>query len=210
MRLLQYNNDSDFSLTEVFESEIPKYAILSHRWEAEEVTFDNLMDDTGKTKTDYKKIRFCGEQARRDRIQYFWVDTCYINKTNNTKLTEAMNSMFRWYRDAAKCYIYLSDVLEPASVTDDNIRLLLPWEPAFRASKWFTRGWALQELLAPTSVEFFSRYGKRLGDKKTLKQQIHEITYLKKPLCLNSESTSDCHGRKIETLRAEKTRRIHC
>ncbi|KAH7308785.1 WD40-repeat-containing domain protein [Rhexocercosporidium sp. MPI-PUGE-AT-0058] len=177
MRLLQYNSDGDFSLTEFFESDIPKkYAILSHRWEAEEVTFDNLIDGTGKTKAGYKKIRFCGEQARRDRIQYFWVDTCCIDKTNNTELAEAINSMFRWYRDAAKCYVYLSDVLEPASVTDDNFHLLLPWEQAFRASKWFTRGWTLQELLAPTSVEFFSRHGKRLGDKKTLKQQIHEIT----------------------------------
>ncbi|KAH9203227.1 hypothetical protein DL95DRAFT_350087 [Leptodontidium sp. 2 PMI_412] len=176
MRLLQYNNDGDFSLTQVFESEIPTYAMLSHRWEVEEVTFDDLMDGTGKTKAGYKKIRFCGEQARRDRIQYFWVDTCCIDKTNNTELAEAINSMFRWYRDAAKCYVYLSDVLESVSVTDDNFHLLLPWEPAFRASKWFTRGWTLQELLAPTSVEFFSRHDKRLGDKKTLQQQIHEIT----------------------------------
>ncbi|PVH69914.1 HET-domain-containing protein [Cadophora sp. DSE1049] len=176
MRLLHYNNDSDVSLTEVFESETPHYAILSHRWEAEEVTFDNLMDGTGTAKAGYEKIRFCGEQARRDRIQYFWVDTCCIDKRNNTELAEAINSMFRWYRDAAKCYVYLSDVLEPAAITDDNFHLLLPWVPAFRASKWFTRGWTLQELLAPTSVEFFSRHGKRLGDKKSLKQQIHEIT----------------------------------
>jgi hypothetical protein len=139
MRLLQYNNGSDFSLTEFFESDIPKYAILSHRWEAEEVTFKDLMEGTGKNKAGYKKIRFCGEQAGRDRIQYFWVDTYYIDKTNNTELAEAINSMFRWYRDTAKCYVYLSDVPGSTSNTDNNSHLL-PWEPAFRESKWFTRG----------------------------------------------------------------------
>ena len=83
--------------------------------------------------------------------------------------------MFRWYRDAAKCYVYLSDVPGFTSNADNNSHLL-PWEPAFRESKWFTRGWTLQELLAPTSVEFFSRHDKRLGDKRSLKRQIHEIT----------------------------------
>ena len=168
MRLLQHNSDGDFSLTEFFESDLPKYAILSHTWEAEEVTFSDLMDGTGEDKAGYKKIRFCGEQAGRDRMQYFWVDTCCIDKTNNTELAEAINSTFRWYRDAAKCYVYLSDVPGSTSDTDNNSHLL-PWELAFRESKWFTRGWTLQELLAPTSVEFFSRHSKPLGDKRTLK-----------------------------------------
>lgn len=80
--------------------------------------------------------------------------------------------MFRWYRNAAKCYVYLSDVS-----TDKHSRISdLLWEPAFRRSRWFTRGWTLQELLAPKSVEFFSRDGKRLGNKDLLEQQIHEIT----------------------------------
>lgn len=83
MRLLQYNNDGDFSLTEFFEGDIPeKYAILSHRWGAEEVTFKDLTDGTSKGKAGYSKIVFCGEQARRDGLQYFWVDTCYIGKSN--------------------------------------------------------------------------------------------------------------------------------
>jgi hypothetical protein len=175
MRFLERKNDGEFSLTEDLGDNIPRYAILSHRWEEEEVTFKDLMDGTGKNKAGYMKIRFCGEQASRDLIQYFWVDTCCIDKTNNTELAEAINSMFHWYRDAAKCYVYLSDV--PGSTSDiDNNFHLLPWELAFRESKWFTRGWTLQELLAPTLVEFFSRYGKPLGDKRTLKRQIHEIT----------------------------------
>jgi hypothetical protein len=80
--------------------------------------------------------------------------------------------MFRWYQNAAKCYVYLSDV----SIGKDSAPSDFLWEPAFRKSRWFTRGWTLQELLAPRSVEFFSREGKRLGNKYSLEQQIHEIT----------------------------------
>jgi hypothetical protein len=83
--------------------------------------------------------------------------------------------MFRWYRNAAQCYVYLSDV----SAGDCNQNGQFPpfsWESAFRASTWFTRCWTLQELLAPDSVEFFSRVGKRLGDKKSLERQVHETT----------------------------------
>ncbi|CZR62467.1 uncharacterized protein PAC_12364 [Phialocephala subalpina] len=84
---------------------------LLERNSAEEVTFRDLMDGTGKSKASYSKIQFCGDAASRDGLQYFWIDTCYIDKSNNTKLAEAINSMFRWYRNAAKCYVYLSVVL---------------------------------------------------------------------------------------------------
>ena len=178
MRLLECNSAGELSLTEdiIDDDKIPPYAILSHTWkEGEEVTFQELIDGTGKGKPGYEKIRFCGEQAKRDGLQYFWVDTCCINRSNNTELSEAINSMFRWYRSATRCYIYLSDVSSP--VFDTNNQLSdLPFESAFRASRWFTRGWTLQELLAPSSVEFFSREGNRLGDKRSLQQQIHEIT----------------------------------
>jgi hypothetical protein len=80
MRLLQHNNDGDFSPTEDLGDNIPQYATLSHRWEAEEVTFKDMMDGTGRNKASHEKIRFCGEQAGRDRIQYFWVDICRIDK----------------------------------------------------------------------------------------------------------------------------------
>ena len=72
--------------------------------------FKDLINGTGKSKASYSKIQFCGEQARRDGLQYFWVDTCCIDKSNSTELAEAINSMFRWYRDATRCYVYLSDV----------------------------------------------------------------------------------------------------
>ena len=176
MRLLAYNNDGEFSLTQFFGNDIPdQYAILSHRWGPEEVTVADLMDGTGKGMAGYSKIRFCGEQARRDGLQYFWVDTCCIDKSNAVELQEAITSMFRWYRDAAKCYVYMSDV-PTAKRKRSASQSEFAWESAFRASRWFTRGWTLQELLAPSSVEFFSQEGNRLGDKKSLERQIHEIT----------------------------------
>ncbi|KAN0120109.1 hypothetical protein V8E51_002317 [Hyaloscypha variabilis] len=181
MRLLKSIDGGEFSLTEDLHDNIPDYAILSHTWGAdiEEVTLQDLMNGTGRDKSGYKKICFCGEQARRDGLQYFWVDTCCIDKANSTELAEAINSMFRWYRKAAKCYVYLSDVS-----TNDHDQFdpsLQSWQSAFEKSRWFTRGWTLQELIAPLSVEFFCSNGKRLGDKKSLERQLHEITGITAP-----------------------------
>jgi Heterokaryon incompatibility protein (HET) len=175
MRLLEANADGRFKLTSFFDNETPCYAILSHTWDTDnnqEVTYQDLINGLGSGKRGYRKIQFCGEQAKRDGLRYFWVDSCCINKENFTELSTAINSMFRWYRDAAKCYVYLSDI----STGKHSQSSELLWELAVRRSKWFTRGWTLQELLAPQSVEFFSRDGKRLGDKKSLKEQIHEAT----------------------------------
>ena len=183
MRLVERNSASEFSLTKDFVGDdVPRYAILSHTWgpDTEEVTFKDLIDGTGKHKNGYDKIRFCGKQAKSDGLQYFWVDTCCINKSNNTELSEAINSMFRWYQNAVKCYVYLSDVSTAKRKASDRVSEFT-WESAFRANRWFTRGWTLQELLGPSSVEFFSREGKRLGDKRTLERQIHEITGIAVP-----------------------------
>jgi hypothetical protein len=189
MRLLQRNDAGAFSLTEVGNDTIPPYAILSHTWvEDQEVTLRDVEDGTGKSKTGYDKLRFCAEQAKRDGLQYFWVDTCCIDKSNHAEVSQEINAMFRRYREAQRCYVYLSDVSaikwkESARSSDR------PWEHAFRASRWFTRGWTLQELLAPRSVEFFSLEGQRLGDKDSVERQIHEITGIPRtalqgaPLC---------------------------
>ena len=179
MRLLQRSDTGEFSLTKNFgcDEAIPPYAILSHTWGAdtEEVTFDDLTNGTGKNKAGYEKIQFCGEQARQDNLQYFWIDTCCINKANKAELSRAIKSMFRWYRDAARCYVYLSDVSNPLLGTDEEATPP-PWTSDFQKSRWFTRGWTLQELLAPSTVEFFSREQRKLGDKTSLAQQVHEIT----------------------------------
>ena len=179
MRLLECQNGS-FRLTgRISDDDIPRYpyAILSHTWgqDSEEVIFEDLAGGSAKNKAGYRKLQFCGEQAMKDSLQYFWVDSCCIKKSNDPELTESINSMFRWYQRAEKCYVFLSDVsASEMKGGDDNAQNT--WELAFRRSKWFTRGWTLQELLAPASVEFFSEEGEWLGNKQSLKQQIHEIT----------------------------------
>jgi len=175
MRLLECS-DGKFKLTKDLVHDIPKYAILSHTWgpDTDEVTFRDLVDGTGEDKIGYQKIRFCAEQARRDGLEYFWVDTCCIDKSNNNELYTAINPIFRWYQNAARCYVYLSGI--SATSYGNGQQFELAWESAFRAHRWFTRGWTLQELLAPASVEFFTEDGRRLGDKKSLEQQIHEVT----------------------------------
>ncbi|KAF1951903.1 HET-domain-containing protein [Byssothecium circinans] len=129
---------------------------------------------TGKNKTGYNKIQFCGQQAERDGLRYFWVDTCCIDKSSSAELQEAINSMFRWYQNAERCYVYLSNVLYGSSDRDDECSRR--WKPAFKKSRWFTRGWTLQELIAPASVEFFSKDGAYLGNRQSLEQTVHEIT----------------------------------
>ena len=179
MRLLELKDGGEFGLVEFFSPEIPRYAILSHTWgtDGEEVTFKDIRKGTGKSKAGYQKIHFCGKQAAADGLQYFWVDTCCIDKSSSAELSEAINSMFRWYHDAHKCYVYLSDVSISSSIENDQLsQQTSRWEPTFRKSRWFTRGWTLQELIAPASVEFFSVEGERLGDKKSLGRQIYEIT----------------------------------
>ncbi|RYO48237.1 hypothetical protein AA0116_g12635 [Alternaria tenuissima] len=105
MRLLYITPDERLGWTEdLIGDKIPPYAILSHTWkEGQEVTFadlkdlDNAVDVDTQRKEGYQKIRFCAQQAKRDGLDYFWVDTCCIDKANNTELSRAINSMFRWY-----------------------------------------------------------------------------------------------------------------
>jgi hypothetical protein len=177
MRLLELRSSGECSLTRDLIDNIPPYAVLSHTWgrDNEEVTFHDITQGVGKSKTGYGKIRFFEEQAARDGIRYVWVDTCCIDKANNTELSEAINSMFRWYHEAVKCYVYLSDV-STDSLDEINQSSLLSWEPAFQRSRWFTRGWTLQELIAPSLVEFFSKEGEILGNKRSLERHIHKIT----------------------------------
>ncbi|KAF2843948.1 HET-domain-containing protein, partial [Plenodomus tracheiphilus IPT5] len=176
MRLLQLHNDGKFSLTEFIGDTIPRYAILSHTWGAddEEVTLADLEMDVGSSKKGYRKLQFCADQAAKHGLRYFWVDTCCIDKSSSAELAEAINSMFAWYRDAARCYVYLSDV--STGSLNSGTTAQQDWYSAFQQSRWFTRGWTLQELVAPVSVEFFSVEGQQLGNKYSLMQELHGIT----------------------------------
>lgn len=152
-------------------TEIPPYAILSHVWRKEEASFQDF-HNAGRNMIDkaegFRKIFDACKQARHDGLDYIWVDTCCINKESSTELSEAVNSMFQWYRHAQVCYAHLTDV----QFSEDKTKL----DASFAKSKWFTRGWTLQELLAPLRVVFFSDNWIDLGTKATLETTISKAT----------------------------------
>ncbi|KAL9618011.1 MAG: hypothetical protein Q9160_007259 [Pyrenula sp. 1 TL-2023] len=176
MRLLRRKDDGEFELVRFMGKDTPFYAVLSHTWGADEdeVTFKDLVNGTAKTKAGYRKLLFCEKKAASDGLRYFWIDTCCIDKSSSAEESEALISMFRWYQEAARCYVYLSDVscLQPSGEGEGESA----WEQAFTRSRWFRRGWTLQELLAPSSVVFFSADEQRLGDKQSLERAIHDTT----------------------------------
>jgi hypothetical protein len=174
MRLLKRLPAGDGFELESFDNDnlTPPYAILSHTWtKGQEVTYNELLAGTGAVKPGYAKICFCGDQAAKDGLEYFWVDTCCIDKSSSAELSEAINSMYNWYENATKCYAYLSDV----SYLGGNY----PKEPVmveFSKSRWFKRGWTLQELIAPSEVVFFSKEWSPIGTKSSLTKDLTEIT----------------------------------
>lgn len=193
MRLL---NTTTLQVEEFVANSIPLYAILSHTWGANEVTMHDLQCCTEGIKeyAGYVKIKKCSEQAASDGFKYIWCDTCCIDKANSTELSEAINSMFRWYQNAAECYAYLSDVEN----SED-----------FAGSRWFTRGWTLQELIAPLSVVFFDRHWNDIGTKASLRTQISTITGIPGGVLLKKTREDHCVAQimswaaKRQTTRAE-------
>jgi len=155
---------------------IPSYAILSHTWgeSSDEVLFADIQNGTSTQKRASSKLLSALKQARNDGHGWLWIDTCCIDKDSSAELSEAINSMYAWYHNATKCYAYLSDV--PHTEADDFERL-------FCASKWFTRGWTLQELLAPRTLEFYCdclvdglSSWSLLGDRFNLQKLISKTT----------------------------------
>ncbi|KKP02741.1 HET and Ankyrin domain-containing protein [Trichoderma harzianum] len=179
MRLLSFNGNR-LACTKDLIDEPPPYAILSHTWggDDDEVTFSDITAGKGPDKPGYRKIQFCARQAASDGLSYFWIDTCCIDKSNSTELQREINSMFRLYKNAAKCYVYLSDVTKHGDNDQLDSSPASSWESSFRKSRWFTRGWTLQELLAPATVEFYSSECVHLGSKDSLEREIHEITQI--------------------------------
>jgi hypothetical protein len=172
-----------------FFGEPEPYAILSHRWGEEEVLFSNLADlENARKYKGFSKLEKACEQAIKDGLNYIWIDTCCIDKSSSAELSEAINSMFTWYKDSDTCYAYLDDV------KSDGSNLV--------ASRWFTRSWTLQELMAPRShqcedspgVVFFSCDWEIVGNKASLSDSLASITGIEKEYlqgkCLNKASIS--------------------
>jgi tetratricopeptide (TPR) repeat protein len=211
MRLLHFDDPKRLVLTDFSGKPLPPYAILSHRWGDSEVLFEDVRSNTSQEKKGYRKIEFCAEQAAQDQLRYFWIDTCCIDKWNHRERSKAINSMFRWYKNATKCYVFLPDV---SVSTTTEIGEQSSWEASFRASEWFTRGWTLQELIAPVSVEFFSSEGRRIGDKRSLEQLVHEITNIPVEALQNCPLDSFTKSERMRWARNRKTKeeedKIYC
>ena len=157
-------------------SDAPKYAILSHTWEQEEVSFQDYINPEVTIRSNmkgYSKIVKTCELARNAGLGYAWVDTCCIDKASSAELTEAINSMYQWYKDSVVCYAWLSD-LEASSGQG-----VAPGQD-FKDCRWFTRGWTLQELIAPRSVYFYDRDWNFRGTKVDLGDEISQITHISK------------------------------
>ncbi len=152
-------------------SEIPEYAILSHVWGRDEVTFDQI--ENPPSEDGLEKIKGACSMARSHGFDYIWIDTCCINKNSSAELSEALNSMYRWYQDSAVCYAYLADVTSGSAVLEHASQAA---HTEFSQSKWFTRGWTLQELIAPSLVIFFNKTWQEIGTKSSLQAAISSIT----------------------------------
>ena len=165
MRLLHTRS---LQFEEFFDSEIPRYAILSHRWEKKEVSFQEFEQAKEEAWPALSKIRNFCQLAASQGFEWGWVDTCCIDKKSSAELSEAINSMYRWYANAGECYAYLSDVQAGKDLADLKV--------SFAKSAWFTRGWTLQELLAPHTVSFFDCEWNYIGDKMGLSKEISAAT----------------------------------
>ncbi|KAK1831661.1 vegetative incompatibility protein HET-E-1 [Podospora conica] len=181
MRLLQTRNAPE--TTEfVDERAFPRYAILSHTWGEEEVSFKQLASPTQcVAQRGYRKVLETCALASKAGIEYAWVDTCCIDKTSSSELVEAINSMFHWYQAAAVCYVILED-LEPDAVL----------ETALPNCRWFTRGWTLQELVAPRcEVLFFDRDWNCRGSRSGLSHLLASITLIPEELLCQTAGLSE-------------------
>ncbi|KAK7455244.1 hypothetical protein VKT23_011116 [Stygiomarasmius scandens] len=167
MRLL---NTGSFKLREFF-TNTPPYAILSHTWEGEEVIFQDMQTlEVAERKAGWLKIANACAHARKYDFEWIWIDSCCINKESSAELSEALNSMYQYYLDAEVCYVYLSDVLEDPRNDPRDI------QSTFRRSRWFTRGWTLQELLAPSYAVFLDCQWTEIGTKWSLRDVLSAIT----------------------------------
>ncbi|KAL8848607.1 MAG: hypothetical protein Q9221_006381 [Calogaya cf. arnoldii] len=171
MRLLHAET---LEFEEFFDTQIPPYLILSHRWGEKEISYKQINKKRAEEGPGLSKILgFCTLAVEKNHT-WVWIDTCCIDKKSSAELSEAINSMFSWYQSAEECIVYLSDVSlggQGGSIQE--------FETRFSASSWFTRGWTLQELLAPELLTFYDTDWKKIGDKDMLCGLISATTGIK-------------------------------
>lgn len=177
--------------------QFPQYAILSHTWGEEECSLHDMSLPEAAQKAGFKKIKFCCEQAVKDGLRWAWVDTCCIDKTSTAELSEAINSMFRWYRDSVACYVYLADVQR----TDGQ---------DLGHSRWLTRGWTLQELIAPREVRFYNQDWCFIGSKseRSIQECLTRTTGIEASVLLNGQLEYVPIARKMSWAANRSTTRV--
>ncbi|KAI1750281.1 HET-domain-containing protein [Xylaria castorea] len=193
------------------------YAVLSHRWVGQEITFDQLKEEikglrfsTASARTpQVDKIRGAAETARNLDIKWIWIDSCCINRANAVEQTESINSMFKWYRDAKVCITYLSDVQKDESHSDSSDPQRLDSVERDGPSIWFSRGWTLQELLAPQDMRFYDKDWNFIGTKMTLARLLEGITGIdKRYLTGEKHFGTACIATKMSWMAGRTTTRV--
>jgi hypothetical protein len=171
----------------------PPYAILSHTWEQEEILLADIRDGTAESKKGYAKLIGCCKKAAEYGFDWVWIDTCCIDKTSSAELSEAINSMYDWYESSTTCFTYLQDVSVHSS------ELAVPLQEGakhpireFTKSRWFERGWTLQELLAPQSLEFYTFEWEEIGSKTSLSEKLASTTRIPKQILYGAD-VSTCN-----------------
>ncbi|PMD61299.1 HET-domain-containing protein [Hyaloscypha bicolor E] len=190
---------------------VPHYATLSHTWasdDSDEISFEEIQQFSQNPnhfsslfdgRSGFKKIQGCCEQALRDNLKWVWVDTCCIDKRSSVELSEAINSMFRWYRESQVCYAYLVDVQAEERPEDPD--------SSFRKSRWFTRGWTLQELLAPSSLKFFAESWGFIGELTDLCGVIEDVTGIKHEILTGDPISSASIAQRMSWAARRTTKR---
>ncbi|KAH7082093.1 heterokaryon incompatibility protein-domain-containing protein [Paraphoma chrysanthemicola] len=185
-------------MKEFIGSDIPAYAILSHTWEDDEITYKDYIKGRNQLSKGYEKITQTCSLARENGVAYAWIDTCCIDKRSSAELTEAINSMYLWYERAIQCYVFLSDL-----ELDTELETALP------RCRWFTRGWTLQELIANRNVTFFDSKWNHRGTKLDLARHLSEITLIDEDMMKGNANLSDfCVATKMSWAAKRSTTRI--
>ncbi|KAF1826669.1 uncharacterized protein K489DRAFT_313605, partial [Dissoconium aciculare CBS 342.82] len=163
-------------MVEVWGKDIPEYATFLHLWSrnaADEISFADVQHNTYRAKLGFMKLEQVLSRAAQDGFEFLWIDTCCIDKTSSAELSEAINSMYRYYHDSAICYVFMADVFDA--------------ERDFSESRYWRRGWTLQELIAPLKVLFFSATWAPIGFKESLASSIFEITGIEQEFLLHEQ-----------------------
>jgi hypothetical protein len=177
MRLL---DTTTLELREFYLADTPPYVILSHTWSDGEVIFQEMSSPIRNLKKGFDKISRTCEIARGDGLKYAWVDTCCIDKSSSAELSEAINSMYQWYSEAEFCYVYLEDLPPGGSP-----------EVELQKCRWFTRGWTLQELIAPKNsmaVKFYDMTWEYRGSRLDFTNALSSHTGIPAQLLLRGSS----------------------